>query len=256
MYKVTIVDDEPSIISSIKRIINSTTHFTVVSEEYSVDRCIENLSRNKPDIIFTDIKMPKKSGIELIRYLANNHKDIVVVVVSGFDYFDYVREAFIYGVEDYILKPVIPSKFIALLNALYIKLNNKNAFISNDIVITPGVGKNRLTSLSEKMVTDIEEYVQSNLTNDLCIAAVCNYFGISQPYLSKIFKKYKACTFNDYIIDVKINKAKQLLKDRPDLLIGTIAELCGFTDQFYFSKVFKSIENITPSEYRQNISNF
>lgn len=251
MYKVTIVDDEPSIISSIKRIINRTTDFTVISEEYSVDKCIENLPNNKPDIIFTDIKMPGKSGIELIRYLSNNNKDIVVIVVSGFDDFEYVREAFIYGVEDYILKPVNPTKFLNLLNSLSVKINNKNLKIGNNPA--DAIDCNRSTSVSEKMVYDIEAYIKNNLTQDISISAVCSHFAISQPYLSKIFKKYKACTYNDFLINVKINKAKQLLRDRPDLLIGTIAELSGFTDQFYFSKVFKSTENTTPSEYRQLI---
>lgn len=253
MYKVTIVDDEPSIICSIKRIINKTTEFTVISEEYSVDRCIENLSKNKPDIIFTDIKMPKKCGIELIKYLANNHKDIVMIVVSGFDDFAYVREAFIYGVEDYILKPVVPSKFLNLLNSLHIKLNNRNSTINSDTNPEEKAVSNKLTSISEKLVYDIEQYVKNNITKDLCISAICNHFAISQPYLSKIFKKHKDCTYNDYIISIKIGKAKQLLKDQPDFLISTIAELSGFTDQFYFSKVFKSIENTTPSEYRQMV---
>ncbi|HEY5585135.1 MAG TPA: response regulator [Ruminiclostridium sp.] len=251
MYKVTIVDDEPSIISSIKRIINKTTEFTVISEEYSVDKCIENLPKNKPDIIFTDIRMPGKSGIELIKYLSNNYKDIVVIVVSGFDDFEYVREAFIYGVEDYILKPVHPTKFLDLLNSLYIKINNKNLKIVKNLADI--IDCNRSTSVSEKMVYDIEEYMKNNLTQDISISAVCTHFSISQPYLSKIFKKYKTCTYNDFLINIKISKAKQLLKDRPDLLIGTIAELSGFTDQFYFSKVFKSIENTTPSEYRRFI---
>ncbi len=249
MYKVTIVDDEPSIISSIKRIIDRTTEFKVISEEYSVDKCIENLPGNKPDIIFTDIKMPGKSGIDLIKYLSDQYKDITIIVVSGFDDFEYVREAFIYGVEDYILKPVNPAKFLDMLNSLYIKINNKNLKFSE----SPGIPENpsRPTSIGEKMVDDIEVYIKNNLTKDVSISAICAHFAISQPYLSRIFKKYKACTYNDFLTNVKVNKSKVLLKDRPDLLIGTIAELSGFTDQFYFSKVFKSIENTTPSEYRQ-----
>lgn len=249
MYKVTIVDDEPAIISSIRRIIDKTTDFKVISEEYSVDKCISNLSINKPQVIFTDIKMPGKSGIELVKYLSSNHKDIVIIVVSGFDDFEYVRDAFIYGVEDYILKPIIPNKFLDFLNALKIKIDNRHLKISsNENLIVNEISKSM--SVSEKMVYDIEEYVKNNLTKDISISSICNIFSISQPYLSKIFKKYKTCTYNDFLINLKISKAKNLLKERPDLLIGTIAELTGFTDQFYFSKVFKSFENTTPSEYR------
>jgi two-component system response regulator YesN len=106
-------------------------------------------------------------------------------------------------------------------------------------------------SVSEKMVNDIELYIKTHAAEDNSILVICRNFGISQPYLSRIFKKYRKCTFNEFVISVKVEKAKQLLLMRKDLLIGTIATLLGFSDQFYFSKVFKTITGHTPSEFRR-----
>ena len=113
-----------------------------------------------------------------------------------------------------------------------------------------------LTNLSsekpsgKELVSLIEHYVKSHLSEDNSIIRICSRFMISQPYLSKIFKKYKNCTYNEYIINLKITEARKLLESH-DCLIGEVAETLGFTDQFYFSKVFKNAVGCTPREYRK-----
>ena len=70
MYKVLLVDDEPAILEAEKRAISQRIKdFEVVAEAYSVDRAIEIFEEIHPDVILTDMKMPKKSGIELIKYI-------------------------------------------------------------------------------------------------------------------------------------------------------------------------------------------
>jgi two-component system response regulator YesN len=117
MYKIMLVDDEPSAISSLKRIIlKKSEDFIVAGESYSADKAYELLPSVCPDVVFTDIKMPGSSGIELIKLISQNYSEIVCIVISGYDDFSFVHDAFVYGVEDYILKPVEPEKFDKFLD--------------------------------------------------------------------------------------------------------------------------------------------
>ena len=74
--------------------------------------------------------------------------------------------------------------------------------------------------------------------------------AVSYTHLDVYKRQYEGCTYNEYIINLKITEAKKLLECH-DCLIGEVAEALGFTDQFYFSKVFKNAVGCTPREYRK-----
>lgn len=112
MYQVLLVDDEPAILDAEKRAIKrKTTGFEVIGEAYSVDQAIALIEKQKPDVVLTDMKMPKKLGVELIKYISElEDAFIVCIAVSGHADFDYVHDAFLYGAFDYMLKPMDPEK--------------------------------------------------------------------------------------------------------------------------------------------------
>ncbi len=243
MYSVMLVDDEPAIIDGIKRTITrKLSDIEVVAEAYSVDKAIKEYNKYKPDIILTDMKMPEKSGIELIKYIAElEESSTICVAVSGYTDFEYVHDAFKYGAYDYLLKPVEPDKMKELFTRIHdslIKMHENGDHLNLPPKKIRG----------DKMVHLIDQHIRKNLGKDNSIVQVCNYFMISQPYLSRIFKQYKNCTYNEYLIHLKIEKAKELLQTGGHL-IGEVADALGFSDQFYFSKVFKNTVGCTPREY-------
>ncbi len=89
-------------------------------------------------------------------------------------------------------------------------------------------------------------YCDSSLTNAK-LAAECN---ISEVYFRKLFTKHFGITPKQFIIDVRINKAKQLLSEGM-LSILVISELCGFSNAYHFCRIFKQHTGATPSEYRK-----
>ncbi len=252
MYNILIVDDEPAVISSLKRVIEKDKRFCTIGEAFSVKQAKLKMESQIPDIVITDIKMPGETGIDLLKSIMEQNLDILTIVLSGYDNFDYVHDAFIYGAEEYLLKPIEPNKVCKLLDKIAEKLDKRkvlDALIvkeSDDQEKTPENYKNT----ADKMIDEIDRYLQSNLNEDHSLVVVCRKFAVSQPYLSKMIKKAKNCTYNEYLISLKIAEAKQLLRNRPDLLIADIAEATGFSDQFYFSRVFKNITGKTPSEFR------
>ncbi|HHW00532.1 MAG TPA: AraC family transcriptional regulator [Clostridiaceae bacterium] len=253
MYKVLLVDDEPAILKSEKRaIMNRTEGFEVVGEAHDVKKAISLYNHLEPHVVLTDIRMPGEDGISLVKYVSENRRSFptLCIVVSGYSDFDYVRSSFINDAYDYLLKPINPSKIEELFRRIRNEIETRmDRDTENEESLSERIIKTGYMDLVER----IKHYVESNLAGDNSIAAICKQFSISQPYLSKIFRKAMDCTFIEYLTDVKIKKAKELLTHRQDLLISDIASQLGFSDQFYFSKVFKSEEGCTPSEFRKKV---
>jgi YesN/AraC family two-component response regulator len=96
----------------------------------------------------------------------------------------------------------------------------------------------------------IKEYISLHLAEPLTLQSMCRHFGISQTYISRLFRKYSGQSFINYLTGVRIEKAKQYLANR-DMLIKDIALMAGFSDQFYFSRVFRSLTGQSPSKYQE-----
>lgn len=105
-------------------------------------------------------------------------------------------------------------------------------------------------SRKEKLTIEkIKDYIEKHYTEKgLSTIDVANRFNISTAYLGTLFKKNENCTVVDYITKKKIKKASQLIKET-DLTITYIASLVGYEDFRYFSKVFKNVMNMSPTEY-------
>lgn len=107
MYRVIIVDDEPWTLIGIRNAFNWDTHgFEIIAETTSSEEAFELICKNRPEIVFTDIKMPKYSGIDLMRMTRELGLDTEFVIISGFAEFSYAQEALKFGALDYCLKPI------------------------------------------------------------------------------------------------------------------------------------------------------
>jgi two-component system response regulator YesN len=96
----------------------------------------------------------------------------------------------------------------------------------------------------------IVKYIDQNLCNPITLQSVCAVFGISQTYLSRLFRKYKNLSFNGYLTETRVDKAKRLIRENPGMTLKDIAVLVGYNDQFYFSRVFRSLTGMPPSQFK------
>ena len=87
-----------------------------------------------------------------------------------------------------------------------------------------------------------------HVTQKLNLNDVAAIYGISPNYLSSLFKKYNSCGYSEYITERKIAEAKRMMQEG-NVKIYEVADALGFESAFYFSKVFKKVEGITPTEY-------
>lgn len=111
MYKVLIADDEDIIRRGIARMIQTDPELEVVAQAEDGEVALELARQTLPDLLLVDINMPFMNGLEFIEQLRSVLFDPVILVVSGYDDFDYAQKALRLGVYDYLLKPIMEKPF-------------------------------------------------------------------------------------------------------------------------------------------------
>lgn len=106
---------------------------------------------------------------------------------------------------------------------------------------------------SRKLIDSIKKYIDNNISEQLSVQKLCEIFDISPTYLNILFRKFENTSFTKYLTHRRVDKAKELMTNNPQLSVKDISELLGYSDQFYFSKVFKSVVGVSPSEFKENI---
>lgn len=111
---------------------------------------------------------------------------------------------------------------------------------------------NERQAKDKRTINDIVKYVEQNYMDDLSLLDIASAFFVSREYISRKFKQEFGINFSDYLATYRIDKAKQLMQN-PHLKISQIAEMVGFRDVKYFSKVFKKQEGVSPKMYRSKL---
>lgn len=107
LYKVMLVDDEEAARKAIEKKLKwDELGFQVIATAENGEEALELAEKLQPDVVMTDIKMPFMDGLSLCRKLKESRRDMRIVIFSGFDEFEYAREAIKLDVAEYILKPI------------------------------------------------------------------------------------------------------------------------------------------------------
>lgn len=242
MYNVLIADDETWVIFGLKRMIEkSGLPFRVIGETNDGVTTLEEVEKKKPDVLFSDIRMPGYTGLELLEHIQEKKLDVKVVFVSGYAEFTYAQKALSLGAVDYLLKPIKPDMMTTVLKKLEVKLAGK---VQEEVIEQ----KEEKVPVIEQIITEIQEHYTENIT----LTELAKKYGISVGYLSSLIKENVGLSYSDYVTARRIQKAKELLEDER-LSMEQIAEQTGFRDHFYFIKVFKKHTGITPGQYRKHM---
>lgn len=107
-------------------------------------------------------------------------------------------------------------------------------------------------SLQNHLVLEIKQYIEEHLEESVRISEICAHLGYSKTYLSHIFHEMSGDTMANYITLRKIDRAKTLVREQK-MNFSEISELLGFSNPQYFSRVFKRVTGMSPSEFRQSL---
>ena len=119
MLKIFLAEDEVIVRETIKRMIPwENLGFELVGEAADGEMALPLLIRQQPDLLITDIKMPFMDGLTLARLAKKEVPGLKVVILSGYDDFNYAKQAINIGVEDYLLKPITKNALIERLTEI------------------------------------------------------------------------------------------------------------------------------------------
>ncbi len=264
MYKVVIIDDEPVIVQGLTRSIKWEQYeCEVAGTAESGQEGLELIEQINPDIVFSDIRMPHMDGLSMIAATKSQHPDMEITILTGFQDFDYARAAIRLGVTRFLVKP---SRMDELQEAVTIMVENlRRKGISadrqnpaDDFHTGNGAGEEaengqeEVSEASSFLVTNALKYMEEHYREKLKLQDVADQVYVSQWHLSKLLNRYKGQSFSDILNNIRIEKARELLKD-PSLRIGDIADMVGFLDMAHFSRVFKRQTGVSANEYRNSL---
>jgi len=231
MCKILIADDEFLEREALKMIINNEVQGTIeIIEAINGKEALELNSFENPDILILDIKMQLINGLEVAEKIRAYDKDKIIIIITAYDDKNFIEQALNLKVNEYLLKPVRAEKIIEVLNKY--------------------ITHNKIISTSQE-VDNAVAYIEENFKSDIRLDDVSKYINLTPSYVSKLFKKKLGVNFNRYLTERKMTEAKRMLKEE-NVNINEIAFIIGYNEPNYFCKVFKKIEGITPSQYRQN----
>lgn len=258
MYDLLIVDDEEYVLNGMRNAYPwQQLGFRVAGTSGNGLEALNFVRSEQPHVVLTDVMMPELDGLELAGMIRNEFPHICVVLLSAYNDFKFAQQAIRHGVKGYLLKPAEESEVHAMFSDICTELTTKGG-IGKPTAHDQGKDGTLESARSGHMVSDNDEkqfvimakrYVSDKIDCKITMEEVAKSLYITPAYFSVAFKKETGQNFIDYIMQVKIEKAKKLLQSS-DYRVKDIAVKIGYDDYTYFCKIFKKIEGKTPLEYR------
>ncbi|MDO5516505.1 MAG: response regulator [Clostridium sp.] len=255
MIKVLVVEDEDFIRKGLIGTFDWTNFQCVIIGE-GENGCdgLKKIEELKPDLVITDIRMPKMNGIEMIRK-AKHSVDFETFFLTSYDDFSYAKEAIDLRVQEYILKPIDEDnlgkaldKFRDFYEEKKLVSKFKASAKKNEHVELINIDDYKNNCIYDRHIKRIIDYIVSDYDGKISIEDISYELNISPSYLSRKFKEQTSNTFHEFLNKYRIQKSIELLKSG-DYKVYEISDKVGFCDYKHFSSVFKKYMYYSPSEY-------
>ena len=248
MYRVVLIDDEAVILEGLKRVVKWENYdCQVVGTAFDAKSGNDLIRQEKPDILFTDIRMPGQSGLTMLAGLRSEFPDMQVTVLTGYQDFSYAQQAIRLGVTRFLLKP---SKMDEIKEALVTMTTRLDA--QSQLRHQEEEPEEEQHGAGSFIVNQAMAYIEEHYAEKLTLQAVADCCYVSQWHLSKLLNRHTGQSFYDILNTARILKAKELLLD-PRLKIGEIGERVGYADTAHFARTFKKQEGMSANEYRNSL---
>ena len=210
-----------------------------------------------PDLIVCDIMMPDIDGYGVLSMLRQTISTLAIPIVfltAKVSMAD-LRKGMDLGAEDYLTKPCNVERF---LTAITTRLNRKNelkkCYDSNSNTPDPKSFFSQHNSDKCSKIAKVFELIEANFNRPLELKEVASSLGYSSAYLTNLVRQKTGRTVKQWIIERRMNEARQLLLDT-DKAIAQIAIATGYTDTGYFIRQFKQLHGSSPHSWRKDPQN-
>ena len=242
MYSVVLVDDEQIILQGLVRVIPwEEYNCRVVGTATDGLEGAALIRKLRPDILFTDIRMPNMDGLQMVAALKSELPGLQIAVLTAFRDFEFAKQSITLGVCRYLLKPSKMDELKEAIHHMTAVLNGRAGPEPPDVAENEAAG----SFVVKAALTYMEQHYREHIT----LSQVADHVFVSQWHLSKLINRHTDKNFFDLVNQIRINKALLLLKD-PSLKVHDVAEIVGYADVAHFSKNFKRLTGKSPVEYR------
>ena len=219
---------------------------------------LELAARLVPDLIVTDIKMPYVDGLELCRRVRASRRlrHIPIIVLSARTSKQDRVSGFEAGADAYMVKPFEVDELMVLSTKLLENRRILKEAYSNAVSIEPQEVESISQMNDEELLAAFAEMVDNHIKGGparLNLGEIAVQLKMGESQLRRRILELTGKNANTYITQLRMEKAMRLLREHPTMLIGDVAEQCGFGDVAYFSRVFRQHYKMTPTQARQEL---
>ena len=250
MYRVMLIDDETAIRRLMQVSIDwKSTDMEVVGEAASGIEAINTIDEIRPDICFVDISMPFMDGIEFTELATKRYPDLIIIIMTALDDFEYARKCVRLPVMDYMVKPVMKDDVHETLLRAKKKLDlmaeekktRQAQLVPEELLPDPE---------NASSMEQVKYFIKEHYTDpQLNLTSVADHFGFSASYLSRRFKQETGTNFLEYLTGCRMRKAMEMAARGTKMFCTS--EAVGIPDPNYFGRCFKKYTGVTYSDYVQ-----
>ncbi len=243
--RILIAEDEQRARRGLKNLIMSILgEYEIVAEVPDGKQALEIMQIVKPDVVFTDLKMPYMGGLELIKAAKAAEIKAKFVIVSAYEEFEVARQAISLGVYEYLVKPIMIEEVKELMERLEDEKTGDHSTCTGSL-------KEQYPN-AHPLVRKSLSFIESGYASKISQKELAESLGVSQEYLCYLFNKDVGMNFSRFVRTYRIDLAKKLLLSQA-VPREEIPYKVGFSDSKYFNKVFREIEGISVAEFlREN----
>ncbi len=253
MYKILLVDDDKALRFVYSRY--KAWHecgFEIAAEAGNGRQALEILEQEQFDLLMTDIRMPFVDGISLLKEIKSRKIEIFTILVSSYNEFEYARQGLILGASDFVVKPMTEQTLSEVLERAAIYLGEHVQNREYYRIIIAELGKHNPEAEGNAFLKRLSVYLSENMEQNITMDSVADSMKLNKDYFGKLFKQHAKTGFHSFYITIKMEYAKKLIADGI-YKNYEISERLGFSTPDYFTKVFKGVMGITPSQYKLSL---
>lgn len=266
MYRMFIADDLLVIVNGLKILCDwESMGIEIIGTATSGKKAEEEIIRLEPDLVLLDIRMPKRSGIDILNTIKEKKMKCKVIIISAYTEFEYARNALEAGAFNYLVKPVNKEKLITSVENAIAQIE-ADATAKEAITMVTQLDKQYLLrrqkqrkpmikefiqSQKNEIIKDLIRYMYKNFSKDISLEEMAEQANMNPQYFSVFFKKNSGLKFKDCLTRIKLEHAMEKLKTKTNLKSREIGEYVGFNDPGYFAALFKKYYGMTPTEFKK-----
>ncbi len=236
-YRILIVDDNFEMRAYLKRILSNYTCFEAENGEEALDF----LSKEKIDFIITDYMMPVMNGLALIEKIKAKKINIPILMLTARTDTKSKLEVLRLGIDDYLNKPFGKDELlIRIQNALNNSINRTTYIKENTI-------KKEELNESDLWIKKVEEFINKQCSDpNMTQEDIAQHLNTSRSSLNRKIKAATGLTPNQFITEIKLQKARSIVEQNPSVLLKTLALEVGYLHSTHFSKIYKQRFGVLP----------